>query len=170
VAQNPANWQWARQHASIHLQIRLDIRPDASHRERLAEGPIVRIFRDDTGQLRVGRRIAFFVALDRDPDRDWHEEPKPGSGQHFPVSRSAMQAARFLEVYLESQDERFGVCRDQVTVLRRSTREPVNPPDSEAYGILEPEDFWNAESPSAVSRWAAIPLAILARLRKGANR
>jgi hypothetical protein len=90
-----------------------------------------------------------------------------GSRKALSVSH---ESGQFLEVYLEPHDEHFEVCRDQVTVLRRSTREPVNPPDSEAYGILEPEDFWSSGGRSAVIRWAAIPLAILARLRQGTNR
>lgn len=160
----PEYWQRARQEAPIHLQIRLETRPDLRQLRRLAGGPIVRIFRDETGQLKLGRRISFFVPLDDGTDGGAHPDPMPGSsGQDFGVDVAAMKAARFLEVYLAPHDDGFEVVRDQVTVLRRSTRQPVNPPDSEGYGILLPQGFWKSRRRSILARWTALAgLPILA--------
>lgn len=163
MAMSPEYWQRARREAPIHLQIRLETRPDLRQRGRLAGGPIDRIFRDETGQLKLGQRISFFVPLDDGTDGGAHPEPMPGSGQGFCVDAAAMKAARFLEVYLAPRNDGFEVVRDQVTVLRSSTRQPVNPPDSEDYGILLPQDFWKSRRRSILARWTALGgLAMLA--------
>jgi hypothetical protein len=147
VAIAPYYWQQGRREAPIHLQMALRQRPGPA--SSFAAGPVVRVFRDDTGQIRVGRVISFEVDwFDPDAPRDTGP-PMPGR-QRIRVPLPWLAAARYLEVYLDAVDGGHKIAWEQVTPLERSTRAPMNPVDSPDYGILSPEqlhypevNFWD---------------------------
>ncbi len=104
-----------------------------------ALGPVVQIFRDDTGRLRIGAEIAFHVSW-FDPDTPRDPGPPILGKQQFHVPIEWLKAARYLEVYLHPAAAGYEVAWDQVTPLQRSTRVPMNPVDSPNYGVLSPHE------------------------------
>jgi len=157
----PEYFQEARATAPIHLQLRLEKRPD--NRDSSAGGKIVRIFRDDAHLLRRGERLFFRISWSdgarRDAARD--QTPMPGR-QRFALDIAWLEAARFLEAYLAPawrdgrKDPRggFEVVRDQVTALRRATTEPVNPADREGYGVFVTDEVLRrADAGGSPPRW-----------------
>jgi hypothetical protein len=138
VAIAPHYWQQARRDAPIHLQMEMRVRPGRDGSTAL--GPVVRIFRDDTGRLRVGGEIAFRVScFDPDEPRQPAGPPILG-GQRFHVPIGWLKAARYLEVYLYESGSGYEVYWDQVTPLKRTTRTPMNPVESRDYGVLSPDE------------------------------
>jgi hypothetical protein len=148
MAVAPYYWQKARAEAPIHIQIRLEKRPDQAN--ALVGGRVVRIFRDDLHRLRRGERIFFRVSCyeggrgGRDERRD---AAVPGR-QSFALDIEWLKAARFLEAYLAPawrdgrEDENGGLelVWDQATALLRATRQPVNPVDREGCGVFVTDD------------------------------
>jgi hypothetical protein len=104
----------------------------------MAIGPVVQVFRDDTGEIQIGSEIAFRVDW-FDPEERADSGPPVLGKQRFRVSMEWLKAARFLEVYLYPYQGGYEVVWDQVTPLVRRTRVPMNPVDSEGYGVLAPE-------------------------------
>ena len=167
----PEYFQEARAEAPIHLQLRLEKRPD--RRDPSVGGKIVRIFRDDARRLRRGQRIYFHIAWnDASRASDARDEPPILGGQRFALDIAWLRAARYLEAYLmpawrdgrEDPAGGFEVVRDQVTALRRATVEPANPADREGYGIFVTDEVLqqaSAGTPSS-SWWSKL-------IRRGAR-
>jgi len=136
----PQHWAQARTDAPIHLQIRLDERPGPARPSSKATGPVVRIFRDDSGHLHLGDVISFAV--------NWSDSSAPSDSggpvlvgrQNITVDLAWLNAARFLEVYLADGPQGYEVVWDQVTPLSAATKQPVNPPTGDGYGVLTPQD------------------------------
>lgn len=157
----PEYFQQARAEAPIHLQLRLEKRPD--HADSSVGGKIVRIFRDDAQRLRRGERIRFDIRWnDSDRARGARDEPPVLGGQRFALDIAWLKAARYLEAYLTPawRDGRadsaggFDVVRDQVTALRHTTATPVNPPDREGYGIFVTDEVLRrADARSSRPSW-----------------
>ena len=153
MAVAPQYWQQARARAPIHVQIRLDKRPDPAEEDPFVAGPLVRIFRDTTGQLRLGGVVSFPVNWEdrsREPDPD---RPIRIGKQSFPIDITWLRAAAFLEAYLEPAGGGLHVVWDQVTPLARATRRPVNPAGGEAYGVLTPDDVARQQSKRRFRFW-----------------
>jgi hypothetical protein len=147
MAISPHYWEQGRREAPIHLQMALRQRPGPA--SSLAAGPVVRVFRDDTGQIRVGCVISFKVDW-FDPDAARDTGPPVLGRQRIRVPLPWLGAARYLEVYLHAAAGGYEIAWEQVTPLERSTRTPMNPVDSSTYGILSPEQvrypeasFWD---------------------------
>lgn len=133
----PDYWPKARRDAPVHLQMALQVRPTRVN--SMAIGPVVQVFRDDTGRVRVGQEIAFRVDC-FDPGARAEPGPPVLGKQRFRVSLEWLKAARYLEVYLRPHQGGYEVVWDQVTPLVRRTRVPMNPVDSVGYGVLAPEE------------------------------
>jgi hypothetical protein len=125
-------WRHARLNAPIHIQIRLKVRPVRGSEK--VSGILGRIFRDDTGQLACGQTLSF--------DVDCFDEGTVEVGaallgrQRFALHLEWLSEARVLEAYLAYMDGMYLVQWDQVTALRRYTRVPANPANSEGYGVF----------------------------------
>jgi hypothetical protein len=140
----PYYWQKARADAPIHVQIRLEKRPDKV--DALVGGRVVRIFRDDLRRLRRGQRIFFRVSCyegGRGGSDERRDVAVPGR-QSFALDVAWLKAARFIEAYLAPawrdgrEDENGGLVLvwDQATALLRATRQPVNSAGSEGCGVF----------------------------------
>ena len=147
----PHYWQEGRRNAPIHLQMEMRVRPGRNGSTAL--GPVVQIFRDDTGRLRVGAEIAFHVKW-FDPAEPRESGPPITGKQQIRVPIEWLKAARYLEVYLYYAESAYEVAWDQVTPLQRTTAVPMNPVDSPDFGVLSPDQVRYPETPwERVRRW-----------------
>jgi hypothetical protein len=131
----PYYWREAREKAPVHVQIRLTKRPDGLRDDSNVAGPVVRIFRDDTGRLKRGDVISFTVNW-RDGRRPRDTgEPIVLGRQRFWFELAWLHAARYVEAYLQPDGNGFELVWDQATLLLRETDDPANPVEGEDYGI-----------------------------------
>jgi hypothetical protein len=143
----PYYWQKARAEAPIHIQIRLEKRPDKA--SALVGGKVVQIFRDDLHRLRRGERIFFRVSCyEGGGGSDKRRDVAVPGRQSFALNIEWLKAARFLEAYLapawrdgrEDENGSLELVWDQATALLRATAQPVNPADREGCGIFVTDD------------------------------
>ena len=117
----------------------------------------MRIFRDQTNVLKLGQEITFEVG--------WHQKLPPTADrgpamlgrQTVSLDIDWLNAARFLEAYLEPDGKGGHVLSwDQATALLEKTKEPINPPGGESpYGVLVTDELLKhvSEPASPRSNW-----------------
>ncbi len=130
--------------ADAHLQIEL-IHAESYPATLMVVGRVGNIFTDRTGLLVKGQRMIFpqpfyswTVEYDkylRDPSHDPEYRPNAGGWRR----------ARHVEVYLNGFAGEWSVTCDQLTLLHAATRRPVNPTESESWGMLYGPGAWNRE-------------------------
>jgi len=148
MAINPEYWRRARDEAPIHVQIRLDTKPARAGESKVA-GPVVRIFRDRTGMLKIGDKLAFEVSCYVSGPPDPNPGPPMPGRQSVSLDIAWLQAARFLEAYLDFDPAKntFHVAWEQATALWRKTDAPVNPAGGESpYGVQVTEEVLSRAS------------------------
>ncbi|MEP9368772.1 hypothetical protein [Xanthobacter sp. VNH20] len=125
----PAAYAEVRRAADAHVQIRITRWPTQGRGDFRAEGVIWRIFRDQTGTLKRGKKIAFFAHY----DRSGSAKGPPVLGAVSSPSENVWRTANFAEVYLapEEDDDAFDwyVPYDQIVLLLAPTWGPARPAD-----------------------------------------
>ncbi len=171
----PYYWQKARADAPIHIQLRLEKRPDAA--DGLVGGKVARIFRDDLRRLRRGERIYFRVRCDEGGRGGEERREAPILGrQSFALDIEWLRAGRFLEAYLapawhDGREDELGgldLVWGQATVLLHATAEPVNPADRDGCGIFVTDEVLRrVGAGSGASSWWSKLRRLSAGRRRG---
>ncbi len=125
----PWVYQYARAEASVHVQLRCEAVGPLVGPERIMRirGQIERIFRDRTGTLRCGQRIAFTVPVSN-PFAEADQTPS-GTIYHNP---DRLCRARWLEGFFEWDGE-LHLIHSQITPILGPTGEPVCRPEDESF-------------------------------------
>jgi len=143
MAISPEVYRQARLDAPVHLQIEIRERPDFTSRYDAeaanVRGPIVQLFRDQTGRFRLGDWVGLNIP--------WvHPRPGGGSGPAMPgrhsfdVTPELLRGAAAIEAYLSVDDQNLAVVWDQWTLLGRPTSQPANPAEAQGYGLHVADD------------------------------
>ncbi len=127
----PWAYREARHRAPIHVQLLMK-NPGAQPRENESVpivARIVRIFRDDTRRLWMGKRVRFFVPVaGSNPTR---QAPLDGTIYHH---WSNLTASRWFEAFLcVESDGALELVESQIAAIRWPTVRPVCNPDDEAF-------------------------------------
>jgi len=123
----PYVYAQARDQATYHLQIKVtDVTPPAkTPGECETSGEVVRIFRDRSGTLRLGDRLAFAVSCSRRGD------PRIVGGVLW-TDYDALMRARYLEAFLNRENGRYRIALWQSRIIEAPTDAPVLGPTSAA--------------------------------------
>ncbi|MGP6156200.1 MAG: hypothetical protein ACLPYS_01460 [Vulcanimicrobiaceae bacterium] len=124
----PAAYEEARRTAPIHVQVRVSRllgSPDASG--CTVEGRLVRIFRDDSRLMRVGRGVRFNV-----PTHGKRDGPPLLDGTIY-HSWERLTSSKFFEVFLCPSNGGVELVRSQLAPVRRPTRQAVCGPETQGF-------------------------------------
>lgn len=117
----PSVYEQARNDAMFHVQVRiLSVNGPATTPGNCAiTGEIVRIFRDKSGKLKQGTRVAFTVSCRKPADAEI-------IGGTLWTNYDSLLSAQYLEVYLNS-NERGGyeVALWQSQIIEKATEQPL---------------------------------------------
>ena len=131
----PEVYERSRADAPIHVQIR---RSDFGRaRPGRVEGRVLRIFRDSQYRLHWGQRIAFSVPVIEHTGG----APMPSGDIHLDWDR--LNAARWVEAFLEAWDGNIHLVRSQIAPIRGPTLKPVCGPGFK--GFTYPGNFYKPE-------------------------
>jgi tetratricopeptide (TPR) repeat protein len=116
----PYVYEQAREQAAYHVQIKVTrvTPPPKTPGECETTGDVARVFRDRSGELRLGTRLAFAVSCSR------RSEP-PLVGGTLWTDLDTLRAAKYLEVFLNRTDGRYQVALWQSRIIDAPTDKPV---------------------------------------------
>jgi tetratricopeptide (TPR) repeat protein len=116
----PCVYEQAREQATYHVQIKVTrvTPPPKTPGECETIGDVARIFRNKSGELRLGTRLAFAVSCSR------RGEP-PLVGGTLWRDFDTLRAAKYLEVFLNRVDGRYQVALWQSRIIDAPTDKPV---------------------------------------------
>lgn len=120
----PKAYRDARANAAYHVQVAVTevVAPETTPGQCTLKGKVVQIFRDTPGDLENGSEIDFAVSCRREGER------APLGGTLW-QSVPALEAAQFMEVYLNGSPPSLTVASWQVKIIEGSSDEPQFPVD-----------------------------------------
>lgn len=118
----PKAYQDARANAAYHVQVAVGevVVPETTPGQCTVTGKVVQIFRDTPGGLENGSDVSFEVSCRREGER------APLGGTLW-QSVPALEAAQFMEVYLNGSPGALTVASWQVKIIDASSDEPQFP-------------------------------------------
>jgi len=124
AAMPPWVYLQARDTAMYHVQVKVrDITgPAQTPGECQVVGEVVRIFRDTPGKLTTGTTVAFAVSCAKASDS------RPIGGTLW-TDYDALKQARYLEVFLNSNEHGYQVASWQSRIIEAPTAQPTFPHD-----------------------------------------
>jgi tetratricopeptide (TPR) repeat protein len=116
----PFVYEQAREQATYHVQIKVTrvMPPAKTPGECETTGDVARIFRNKSGELRLGTHIAFAVSCSRRGE-------SPLVGGTLWTDLDALRAARYLEAFLNRVNGRYQVALWQSRIIDAPTDKPV---------------------------------------------
>jgi hypothetical protein len=116
----PHVYEEARRTATYHVQVKLTgvTPPPKTPGACDVDAEVVRIFRDRSGALRLGERLAFAVSCSRRGD------PIVVGGVLW-TDYDALMSATYLEAFLNRVDGRYQVALSQSRIIEAPTDAPV---------------------------------------------
>ncbi len=115
---SPEIYDDARRNAAVHAQIRvLGLSGEAGVVS--VKGWVVRVFRNTSGTSQLGAIILFNVHVQVD------RSVRPALSGTIFYDRAMLKAARWLEVFLQSERDGLALARSQLVPIRRPTWRPV---------------------------------------------
>ena len=116
----PWVYQQAREQATYHVQVKVTRgdSPAKTPGECETTGEVVRIFRDRSGELRLGTTVGFSVSCMRPGD------PMVVGGTLW-TDHDRLKQAKYLEVFLNRVERRYQIALWQSRILEAPTDSPV---------------------------------------------
>jgi hypothetical protein len=116
----PWVYQQAREQATSHVQVkvtRVDS-PAMTPGECETTGDVIRIFRDRSGELRLGMTLGFSVSCMRPGDR-------MVVGGTLWTDHDSLKQAKYLEAFLNRMERRYQIALWQSRIIEAPTDSPV---------------------------------------------
>jgi hypothetical protein len=116
----PWVYQGAREQATYHVQVKVTRveSPAQTPGECETTGEVIRIFRDRSGELRLGTTLGFSVSCTRPGDR-------MVVGGTLWTDHDRLKQAKYLEAFLNRVDQHYQVALWQSRIIEAPTDNPV---------------------------------------------
>lgn len=128
--------------AEAHLQVEL-ISEETYPETLLVVGLNARIFVDRSSTFIRGQRIAFAQPFYGGTAEYCRSLLDPSRDPNYRPNSEGWRSALYVEVYLNCNAGEWAVVCDQLTLLHAATKNPVNPAESDSWGMPYGPGLWD---------------------------